>query len=149
VPLASITTQQEMREASVAQERLFALLCGALAALAVLLSCIGVYGLTAYNVARRTHEIGIRMALGATRAGIAWPVLREAALLTGAGMALGLPVTLLAGGLVRSQLFGVAPTDPLTVSGSIALLLVVALVSAWVPGRRAAGVDPMRALKCE
>ena len=149
IPLAGVTTLLEMREASIAQERLFASLCAALAALAVLLSCIGLYGLTAYNVARRTHDIGIRLALGATRAGITWSVLREAAMLTIVGLALGLPVTLLAGGLVRHQLFGVPPADPLTMAASAALLLVVAVFSAWVPGRRAARVDPVQALKCE
>ena len=149
IPLAGITTQQEMRDASIAQERLFASLCGALAALAVLLSCIGLYGLTAYNVARRTNEIGIRMALGATPTGVAWPVIREAALLAAAGVTVGLPIALLASGLVRSQLFGVPANDPLTLAGSAVLLLAVALFSAWVPARRAARVDPILALRCE
>jgi predicted permease len=149
VPLAGVTTQQEMRDASIAQERLFASLCGALAVLAVLLSCIGLYGLTAYTVARRTNEIGIRMALGASRAGVEWSVLREAALLTIVGVAVGLPITLVASGLVRSQLFGVPSTDPLTLAGSAALLFAVALFSAWIPGRRAARVDAMLALRCE
>jgi ABC-type antimicrobial peptide transport system permease subunit len=149
VPLTNICTQEQVRDSKIAQERLFATLCGSLAFLAVLLSCIGLYGLMAYNVARRTGEIGIRMALGATRCNVASPILREAVLLAAAGVAVGVPVALGLTRLIRSNLYGVAPSDPVTVICAVVVLLVVALVAAWLPARRAARVEPMVALKCE
>ena len=108
IPVFSVTTQAQVRNQAFSQERLFALLCGALAVLAVLLSCIGLYGLTAYNVTRRRGEIGIRMALGATRRKIACLVLREALLLGGVGVAIGIPVALAVSQLIKNQLYGVA-----------------------------------------
>lgn len=149
VPLADITTQEAVRDKKISQEIMFATLVGALAGLAVLLACIGLYGLTAYNVARRTSEIGIRMALGATRANVAWPILREALLLAVVGLAVGVPVALGLARLIASQLYGVAPTDPVTLIGCSVLLIAVALVSAWIPARRAAKIDPMQALRYE
>ena len=132
-----------------APDRLFALLGGALALLAVLLSCIGLYGLMAYDVARRTREIGLRMALGATRRDAAGPILREALALVLAGLCVGVPVTLALGRFIKSQLYGVAPADPATLAGGALLLIAVALLSAWIPARRAARVDPMVAMRCE
>ncbi len=149
VPLSEIATQEQVRDRQMAKERTFATLCVALAALAVLLSCIGLYGLTAYNVARRTGEIGIRMALGATRQNIAGPVLREALLLAVYGMAVGVPAALALTQLTKSQLYGVQPNDPLTLIGAGGLLIAVALLAAWIPARRAARVDPMAALRNE
>ena len=103
----------------------------------------------AYNVARRTSEIGIRMALGATRAHVAWPILREALLLAAVGLAVGVPGALALGRLIESQLYGVAPTDPVTLVSCGVLLIGVALVSAWIPARRAARIDPLKALRYE
>ncbi len=148
VPLAGITTQKAMRDQSIAQERMFASLCGALACLAVLLSCIGLYGLMAYNVARRTNEIGIRMALGATQRKVAWPILREAVVLGGVGAGIGIPAALALTRFIKSQLYGVAPTDPVTMAVAAVLLITVAVIAAWIPARRAARVDPMVALRC-
>ena len=149
IPLSDITTQEQVRDRNISHERLFATLCSALAMLTVLLSCIGLYGLMAYNVARRTGEIGIRMALGATRQHIAGPILREALWLAILGVAVGVPVALGLMRLIKSQLYGVAATDPLTLTGAGILLLQVALLSAWIPARRAAKVDPIVALRCE
>lgn len=149
VPLSEIATQEQVRDRQMAKERTFAALCGALAALAVLLSCVGLYGLTAYNVARRTGEIDIRMALGATRQNIAGPILREALLLAVYGMAVGVPAALALTKLIKSQLHGVRPNDPLTLIGAGGLLIAVAVLAAWIPARRAARVDPMRALRNE
>jgi ABC-type antimicrobial peptide transport system permease subunit len=126
-----------------------ATLCGFLAFLALLLSCVGLYGLMAYHVARRTSDIAIRVAVGATRRQVLWPVLREAFLLTAAGAAVGLPVTVALTRFVRSQLYGVGSADPATLVGAAAALLVIAGVAAWLPARRAARVDPMVALRCE
>jgi predicted permease len=149
VPLADITTQEALRDENITQERMFATLCGSLAALAVLLSCIGLYGLMAYNVARRTGEIGVRMALGAQRGDIFRPILREALLLTMTGLAVGLPATVALTQLIKNQLYGVTPTDPLTLVAGAVLLLAVALLAAWLPAHRAAKVDPMVALRAE
>jgi predicted permease len=149
VPLADITTQEQVRDKRIGPERLFATLCSALAGLAVLLSCLGLYGLMAYNVARRTSEIGLRVALGATPRRVAAPVLREALLLSLIGVAVGLPAAFAVGRLIRSQLYGVTPYDPLALAGAVAALIAVALFAAWLPARRAARIDPMVALRCE
>jgi predicted permease len=149
VPLASITTQIALRDENIAQERMFAALCGSLAGLAVLLAGIGLFGLMGYHVARRTGEIGVRMALGATPQNIARPILREALLLAGAGLAIGVPAALALAQLIKNQLYGVAPTDPTTLFIATGVLLAVALLAAWLPARRAARVDPMTALRAE
>ena len=149
VPLANITTQDAVRDRNINQERLLATLCGALAGLALLLSCIGLYGLMAYHVARRTREFAIRMALGASRRNIADPILREALLLAALGVAIGVPVALTLARFIKSQLYGVAPTDPVTLIGAGVLLIAVAVLAAWIPARRAAKVDPMAALRHE
>ena len=115
----------------------------------MLLSCVGIYGLTAYNVARRTGEIGIRMALGATRRNISGPILREALLLGCLGVAIGIPTALALSRLIKSQLFGVASNDLTTLILAVATLLIVAVLAAWVPARRAANVEPMEALRKE
>ena len=149
VPVSNVTTQVALRDKGISQEWLFAALCSALAGLALLLSCIGLYGLMAYHVARRTGEIAVRMALGATRGHIVGPVLREALLLTVVGLAIGVPVAFTLTKYVRSQLYGVQPNDPVTFISAAVLLIVVAVLAAWIPARRAAKVDPMQALRSE
>lgn len=149
VPLSDITTQKAVRDQGISQEAMFAVLCGALAGLAVLLSCIGLYGLMAYHVACRTGEIGIRMALGATRRNIASPILREALWLVLAGLGVGVLVALALARLIKGQLYGVDPADPITLAGGAVLLIGVALLSALIPAQRAAKVDPMEALRAE
>ena len=149
VPLADITTQEALRDENITQERMFATLCGSLAALAVLLSCIGLYGLMAFNVTRRTGEIGVRLALGAQRGDISRPILREALLLAAVGLAIGVPAALALAQLIKSQLYGVSPTDPLTLIAGTVLLFAVATFASWLPARRATRVDPMIALRAE
>ncbi len=149
IPVEKIATQQQVIENSVKAERLFAILCGSLTGLAIILSCIGLYGLMAYNVTRRTQEMGIRLALGARPKDVARPILREALILAVLGMTTGLPLALVLSRLTRSLLFGIKPHDPVTVIASIALLLGVAVISAWIPASRAAKVDPMEALRYE
>jgi predicted permease len=149
VAVTDFTTQEAVRDGNMGRERLFAMLCGALAGLALLLSCAGLYGLMAYHVTRRTGEIGIRVALGATRRGIAEPILREALLLAALGVGVGLPATVGATRLIRSSLYGVKPLDPVTICGTIILLLAVSALAAWIPARRATRVDPMVALRRE
>ena len=155
VPLIDISTLEQLRDASIREERTFAALCGSLAVLAVFLSCLGLYGLMAYQVTRRTGEIGIRQALGATRRQIAGPILREALVLAGIGAVIGTPLTLALTRGIRNQLFeggglyGVGPADPVTFCGAAILFLAVALIAAWIPARRAARIDPMVALRSE
>ena len=149
IPMEKISTQQQVIKNSIMGERLFAILCGSLTLLALTLSCIGLYGLMAYNVARRTSEMGIRLALGARPQDVAWPILREALILASIGIAIGLPMALALSRLIRSIFFGIKPHDPVTIIGSVILLLSVAALSAWIPARRAAKTDPMKALRYE
>jgi predicted permease len=149
LPLEGVTTQVRMLEESVGLEQLLALLCGGLALLALSLSCIGLWGLMAYNVARRTNEIGIRMALGARPRDVAWAVLREAIVLAGMGIALGILMALALARILSSVVFGIAPYDPTTMLASALVLVAVAALSAGIPARRAAKIDPMEALRYE
>ena len=149
IPLEEIATQEQIVKKSIAVERLFAGLCSGLTLVALALSCIGLYGLMAYNVARRTCEMGIRMAFGARPRDVARPVLREAVVLSGIGAVIGMPIALMVTRLLRSVLFGIKSYDPVTVAGSIVLLIGVAVLAAWIPARRAAKIDPMEALRYE
>ena len=152
--LEGITTQKLAIKESLRRQRLVTSLFGSFALLALALCCIGLYGLMAYNVTRRTGEMGIRKALGARPRDVAWPVLREALILAALGVAIGLPVGLALNRVVRSRhyeavLYGVEPYDPVTIVGSIGILVTVAVLAAWVPARRAARIDPMAALRYE
>jgi len=149
IPLEAVTTQQQVIKKSVSSERLFSVLCGILTCLALSLCCIGLYGLMTYNVSRRTGEMGIRMAFGARPLDVARPILCEALVLAAIGVAIGLPLALAVTQLMRSVFFGIKPYDPLTVTGSVLLLLAIAVLAAWIPARRAAKIDPMEALRYE
>jgi ABC-type antimicrobial peptide transport system permease subunit len=102
-----------------------------------------------YNVVRRTNEIGIRLALGAQTGSVLWMVLRESLWLLLIGLALGLPLTLAATRVIRQQLFGLSPFDPLTFAVAVAVVSSMTLIAAWLPARRATKVDPMVALRCD
>jgi ABC-type antimicrobial peptide transport system permease subunit len=117
--------------------------------LALVLACIGLYGVMTYNVVRRTNEIGIRIALGAQSNGVLWMVLKESLILLAIGVALGIPATLLATRTIKSQLFGLSPTDPLTFIAAALVISLVTLIAAWFPAHRATKVDPMVALRYE
>ena len=131
------------------QEQLISQLCAWFAMLALLLTSIGLYGVMTYNVARRTHEIGVRMALGAQNREVQWMILRESLLLLGIGVILGVPATMAATRLVGAQLFGLSPSDPPTFVAAILAISIVALLAAYFPARRATRVDPMVALRDE
>jgi ABC-type antimicrobial peptide transport system permease subunit len=131
------------------QEQLISQLCTWFAVLALLLTSIGLYGVMTYNVARRTHEIGIRMALGAQNREVQWMILRESLLLLGIGVLLGVPATMAATRLVGAQLFGLSPSDPPTFVAALLAISIVALLAAYFPARRATRVDPMVALRDE
>ncbi|MBX7184888.1 MAG: ABC transporter permease [Vicinamibacteria bacterium] len=149
VPITGMTTQTEQVEGRMAQERLFALAYALFGGLALLLACIGLFGLMSYSVSRRTNEIGVRIALGAQREGIVALVMRESMTLVAAGVVLGLAATLALGRLVASVLFGLAPTDAWTIGGAVLMMGVVAMGAAYLPARRASRVDPMAALRYE
>ena len=117
--------------------------------LATLLSVIGLYGVMAYAVARRTREIGLRMALGAVQGQVVWLIMREVLLLAGAGMVLALAGAWLLGRYVTSQLYGITAHDPMAISAALGLLGVVALLAGYIPARRAMRISPMLALRCE
>ena len=131
------------------RERLLASLAGGFGVLALMVACVGLYGLLAYGVARRTREIAIRMALGAPRRQVIEIVVAGAVRPMVAGLAVGLPAAWAAARAIESMLFGLSPTDPTTVSGAIAVLAVAALAAAYMPARRASRVDPMSALRNE
>lgn len=142
-----VMTLGEAVDRSLGQEKLLALLAGFFGALALALSSIGLYGVLAYWVARRTNEIGIRMALGARPGSVLAMVLKESLALVGIGLLVGIPAALACGRYVASQLYGLAPNDPATIIGAAALLMAVALAASLLPARRAAMLDPFRALR--
>jgi predicted permease len=149
VPVTGVRTQAAAIDESMGQEIMFAQLCTAFAVLALVIACVGLYGTMSYNVARRTGEIGIRMALGAQRGIVVWMVVREVLLLAGLGLAVGLPIALGTSKLIRSFLFGMEPNDPLALVLSVATLLGSALLAGYAPARRASRIDPMVALRHE
>ena len=144
-----VTTLEQQTEDSFARERLLALLTSYFGGFAVLLACIGLYGLMSYGVTQRTAEMGLRMALGAPPAAVRWLVVRESAWTVIAGAAAGLAATFAVIRLVQSQLFGVEPHDPAALAGATALLLSMAFAAAYLPARRAARIDPLTALRHE
>ena len=131
------------------QEQLISQLCTWFAGLALLLTSIGLYGVMTYNVARRTHEIGVRMALGAQNKEVQWMILKESLLLLAIGVIVGVPATMATTRLVGAQLFGLSPSDPSTLIVAILAISAVALLAAYFPARRATRVDPMVALRDE
>jgi len=147
--LNKFRTMQEQIDKDLNGERVIAFLASIFGILAALMAAIGIYGVLAYSTAQRTREIGVRIAVGATRAAIVRMVMVEVLWLAGIGIALGLPLSLLFAHAVRSQLFGVSNSDPLTLGAVIVLVAAVAFLSAALPARRAAKVDPMVALRYE
>jgi putative ABC transport system permease protein len=147
--LSSLETMDTQIADNLSVERLIALLAVSFGALAMLLSAIGLYGVLAYATAQRTREIGIRMALGAQRGGVMRLVLMDVLWLAGISVAVSLPLSLLLARLLRSELYGVSPGDPLTLLMGTLLICAVAALAALIPARRAALVDPMKALRSE
>jgi ABC-type antimicrobial peptide transport system permease subunit len=138
-----------MIEATILRERLMATLSGFFGLLALLLACIGLYGILSYGVASRTNEIGIRMALGAQRRDVSWLILREALWLVIVGVAVGLPMIFAVTRLAATLLFRLTPTDPASLIFAALLMLLVAIVAGYLPTRRATKVDPLVALRYE
>jgi ABC-type antimicrobial peptide transport system permease subunit len=152
LPVNDVRTQIEQADETMTMERLFAKLLTLFGLVAQLLAAIGLYGVMAYSVSQRIHEIGIRMALGATRGNVLKMILKQGMVLTVIGVALGLAVAYVSTRYLESlttMLFGVKPRDPLTFAVIAALLIVVALVACLIPARRATKVDPLVALRYE
>jgi predicted permease len=149
LPLMNVTTQIELIETRFAQERLLARAYAVFGGLALLIASIGLFGLMSYSVTRRTNEIGVRMALGAERRDVVRMILSESQLLVAIGLVLGLAAAIGAGRVVASLLFGLQPTDVVTMVVAAGILGAVSTVAGYLPARRAAAVDPMVALRCE
>jgi macrolide transport system ATP-binding/permease protein len=149
VPMGMVSTQAAQIDSTINQEIIFARLCTLFAVLALLIACVGLYGTTSYNVARRTSEIGIRMALGAQRGTVLAMVLREVATLGLVALAIGIPIALGVSKLLAAFLFDLQPNDPSTIGAAIGILLAAALLAAYAPAQRAARIDPMTALRHE
>jgi predicted permease len=149
LPLTNVVTMSQHIDRFMVPEELISQLSGFFSLVALLLACIGIYGVMTYNVVRRGNEIGIRMALGAQSGGIMRMVLNESLMMLSIGIAIGVPVTLGATRLIKSQLFGVSATDPGTIVMAVLVVAAVTVLSGYLPARRAAKVDPMVALRYE
>jgi putative ABC transport system permease protein len=149
VPIYDVHTIDQELDRVMGRERTFAQLTSVFGVLALLLSAVGLYGVIAYAVSRRTKELGIRVALGAAPGHIVRLVLREAVMLVALGLALGVPLASALAGAIESLLFGVTPGDWTSLTTAVVLLLVVVILSAWLPARRAARIDPLIALRNE
>ncbi|HEX4809625.1 MAG TPA: FtsX-like permease family protein [Bryobacteraceae bacterium] len=149
LPVGDVTSFEAIVDNSVLNQRLVTQLSTFFGILAALLSCIGIYGVVSYGVARRTNEFGLRMALGAERANVLFMIIRETSRVLIIGLALGLVLALASGRLVESQLFGLKPYDPFAIFIALAVMLAVALFAAYLPAHRATRIDPVAALRHE
>jgi predicted permease len=149
IPVINVRTQAAEIDRGMNQEIIFARLCTAFAILALVIASVGLYGTMAYAVARRTGEIGIRMALGAQRGAVLRMILRQVLVLAAAGLAIGLPTALAASKLVESFLFGIKANDPPALVLAVAILLCAALTAGYMPARKASRIDPLTAIRYE
>jgi predicted permease len=145
----SVGSLEEQVDASIAQQSLIARLTSFFGIVAVFLACIGIYGLLSYSVARRTSELGIRLALGAQSRTLLWLVLRESLLLLVIGLAIGIPIALSSTRILKSLLYELSPLDPVAISASIVAVAVMTIAAAWLPARRATRINPIQALRAE
>lgn len=149
IPVTDVHAMQDLIGMQLAQPRFAMVLLGAFAGLALVLTVVGLYGVMAYSVARRTREIGVRLALGAQRGTVLQMVLRDAAVLVGVGMAIGITATLASASVLQSMLYGTGSRNPLVLAGVCGVVALAGMVAAYLPALRAAGIDPIRALRAE
>jgi putative ABC transport system permease protein len=149
IPVTDVHSMEDLIGLQLAGPRFATVLMGAFAGLALALTAVGLYGVMAYSVASRTREIGVRLALGAQRTTVLTMVLRQAAVLVGVGMAMGLAASLAWAPLLHSMLYGAASRNPLVLAGVCAVVALAGLTAACLPAMRAASIDPMRALRNE
>jgi ABC-type antimicrobial peptide transport system permease subunit len=149
LPISGFKTQTEQIDETIGKERVFARLLTVFGGFALVLACIGLHGVTSYSVSRRTSELGVRLALGAQRSQVLWLVLRQVVLLAIIGLAIGLPVAWMAGSTVSAFLFGVEPTDPLTIAVSALVMFGVAVAAGAIPARRASRLHAITAMRTE
>jgi macrolide transport system ATP-binding/permease protein len=149
LPVTSVKTQSAMVDETMGAEMMFAMLCTGFAILALAIACVGLYGTIAYTVARRTSEIGIRVALGATRAQVLWLVMRQVAGMASTGLVIGVLAAFGLSRLIESVLYGVKANDPTTISIAMVTLLVAVAAAGYAPARRAARIQPIAALRHE
>jgi len=149
LPVTEVKSEVTAIDETIGQEITFARLCTAFAILALVIACVGLYGTMSYNVARRTSEIGIRVALGAPRGRVVWMVLREVFLLSAIGLGIGVPSAFAASRLVASFLYEMKPGDPAAMTAAVAILLCAAILAGYLPARNASRIDPMVALRQE
>ncbi|MCX6629996.1 MAG: FtsX-like permease family protein [Candidatus Solibacter sp.] len=149
MPVYDMKTLDRQLDETLSTERLIAVLSAAFGLLATVLAALGLYGVMAFMVARRTKEIGLRMALGAPQAQVVWMVMREALVLVAAGLAIGIPVAWAVSKYVSTQLFGVKATDMVSAAAALVILALVAAVAGFLPARRASTIDPIQALRYE
>jgi predicted permease len=146
-PVFNVSTLEARMQDAVARERMIADLSAAFGGLALILAAVGLYGVLAYSVARRTREIGVRIALGSKTGGILWLVWREALILLGVGTAAGFALSITAGMLLANRLYGVTPVDPVTLLTAITVLLIIAVAATSIPALKASRIDPVSALR--
>jgi predicted permease len=149
LPVTNVRTMSELLSLQLAQPRFAMTLLGAFAALALMLTVVGLYGVMAYSVSRRTREIGVRLALGAQRSSVLTMVLRDAAILLLTGIGMGAVVSLASASVLKTMLYGAAPRDPIVLSVVCISVAVAGLLAAYIPAFRAASIDPTQALRSE
>ena len=149
LPILETQTIDERLDHLIDQERFVTKLAGFFAVLALTLACIGLYGVMTYSVVRRTSELGVRMALGATRAGLLWMVLRESLVLLAISVSQGIPLSVAASRAIKAGLFRVDPADPFTLIAAVLIMSAALLAGSYLPARRETKIDPMVALRYE
>lgn len=147
--ISDLKTQAAHIDQAISSQITLARLCTVFAGLALTIACIGLYGTVAFNVSRRTNEIGIRMTLGAQRPRIVWMILRSVLVMTVTGLAIGIPIALIGSRYLTSLLFGVGPNDLASLALGAGVLIICGLVAGLIPARRASRIDPMVAIRHE